>query len=284
MQRPLSVARLATPMRAWAGRLVFGLLIATALTLMLLAKADVAVIERARSEIDDAIAPLLEALSQPVATVNGIIDYAEEMAALRARNAALKTENERLRNWQARAMELQAENSRLGALLNFVPDPDARSVTARIVGDQGGAFARSLLTNAGSVQGVGRGQAAMTGQGLAGRVVGTGERSARVLLLTDINSRIPVLVGDRRHRAVLAGDNSPNPHLLYLDPHVAIAVGDYVVTSGVGGVFPSGLPIGRVTGVKRSHPTVRPFVDWDRLEILRLIDYGRVRDSDPAPQ
>jgi len=271
-------------MRAWAGRLVFGLLIATALTLMLLAKADVAVIERARSEIDDAIAPLLEALSQPVATVNGIIDYAEEMAALRARNAALKTENERLRNWQARAMELQAENSRLGALLNFVPDPDARSVTARIVGDQGGAFARSLLTNAGSVQGVGRGQAAMTGQGLAGRVVGTGERSARVLLLTDINSRIPVLVGDRRHRAVLAGDNSPNPHLLYLDPHVAIAVGDYVVTSGVGGVFPSGLPIGRVTGVKRSHPTVRPFVDWDRLEILRLIDYGRVRDSDPAPQ
>lgn len=282
MQRPLSVARLATPVRAWAGRLAFALLVATAFTLMLLSKADVAVIERARSAVDDAVAPLLEALSRPVTTVNGIIDYAEEMADLRAQNAALKAENERLLAWQSRALELEAENRRLAALLNFVPDPVARSVSARIIGDQGGAFARSLLLNAGSAQGVDRGQAAMTGNGLVGRVVGTGERSARVLLLTDINSRIPVLVGEQRNRAVLAGDNSPEPHLLYVDPDVALKTGDYVVTSGDGGVFPSGLPIGRLSKVADGRTSVRPFVNWDRLEILRLIDYGVVRDSGPA--
>ncbi len=282
MQRPLSVARLATPLRAWAGRLAFAFLVAAAFTLMLLSKADVAVIERARTAVDDAVAPLLEALSRPVTTVNGIIDYAEEMADLRAQNAELRRENERLLAWQARALELQAENRRLAALLNFVPDPETRSVSARIIGDQGGAFARSLLLNAGSAQGVGRGQAAMTGNGLVGRVVGTGERSARVLLLTDINSRVPVLVGEQRNRAVLAGDNSPEPHLLYVDPDVTLAPGDYVVTSGDGGVFPNGLPIGRLARIGEGKAAVRPFVDWDRLEILRLIDYGFVRDSDPA--
>ncbi len=282
MQRPLTVARLATPLKAWAGRLTFAFLVAAAFTLMLLSKADVAVVERARSAVDDAVAPLLEALSRPVTTVNGIIDYAEEMAALRAQNEALKAENERLLTWQARALELQSENKRLAALLNFAPDPEARSVSARIIGDQGGAFARSLLLNAGSLQGVGRGQAAMTGNGLVGRVVGTGERSSRVLLLTDINSRIPVLVGEQRHRAVLAGDNTPEPHLLYVDPDVQLGRGDYVVTSGDGGIFPNGLPIGRLSAIAEGKSAVRPFVNWDRLEILRLIDYGVVRDSEPT--
>ncbi|GAB5467114.1 MAG: rod shape-determining protein MreC [Rhodospirillales bacterium] len=280
MQRPLTVAKLTTPLRAWAGRLGFAFLVASAFSLMLLSKADVAVIDRARSAVDDAVAPLLEALSRPVTTVNGIIDYAEEMAALRTQNSRLRAENERLLAWQAQARELQAENQRLAALLNFIPDPLARSVTARVIGDQGGAFARSLLMAAGSDEGVDRGQAAMTGQGLAGRVVGTGERSSRVLLLTDINSRIPVLVGEQRHRAVLAGNNSPDPALLYVDPDVALTPGDYVVTSGDGGIFPNGLPIGRVTEIGETRSAVRPFIDWDRLEVLRLVDYGLAQKND----
>jgi len=280
MQRPLSVARLATPLRAWASRLVFAFLVASAVTLMLLSKADVAVIERARSAVDDAVAPLLEALSRPVTTVNGIIDYAEEMAALRAENAKLRAENQRLITWQARAMELQAENRRLAELLNFVPDPEARSVTARVIGDQGGAFARSLLLNAGRLQGVDKGQAAMTGSGLVGRVVGAGHRSARVLLLTDINSRIPVLVGQQRLRAGLAGNNAPDPILLYLDGDAVVDAGDYVVTSGDGGLFPNGLPIGRVESIRDSRIAVRPFIDWDRLEVLRLVDYGMVAEPE----
>ncbi len=281
MQRPLSVARLASPLRAWAGRIVFALLVATAFSLMLLSKADVAVIERARSAVDDAVAPLLDALSRPVATVNGIIDYAEELSDLRAENERLRVENDRLLSWQARAMELEAENKRLSALLNFAPDPVARSVTARVIGDQGGAFARSLLLSAGGDQGIDKGQAAMTGEGLAGRVVGAGERSARVLLLTDINSRIPVLVGEQRHRAMLAGNNSPEPKLLYLDPDVSLAAGDYVVTSGDGGAFPSGLPIGRVAATRQGTTAVRPFIDWDQLEVLRLVDYGQEREPGP---
>ncbi|MEO1192235.1 MAG: rod shape-determining protein MreC [Pseudomonadota bacterium] len=284
MQRPVSIAKIATPLRAWAGRIGFAFLVAFAFSLMLLSRADVGVIDRTRASLDDAIAPLLDALSRPVTTVNSIVDYAEEMAALRAENAELRAENEQLLTWQARTRELQAENQRLAELLNLTPDPQARSVTARVIGDQGGAFARSLLLGAGRNQGVDRGQAALTGDGLAGRVVGIGDRSSRVLLLSDLNSRIPVLVGEQRHRAVLVGNNAPDPLLRYVDPDVSLQPGDFVVTSGEGGIFPNGLPIGRVSalpGSESERPTVvRPFVNWDRLEVLRLVDYGLERERD----
>lgn len=273
-KRPGTVMRLATPVKAWAQRFLFLLLAAAAFALMLLGKADIAIIERARTAVQDAVAPLLDGLSKPIATVNGIIDYASELANLQAANQALREENEQLLQWQATAREVMAENERLRQLLNFVPDPSARFLSARVIGDQGGAFARSILVAAGAADGVAKGQAAMTGEGLVGRVAEVGQRSARVILLTDINSRIPVLVGRNRDRAVLVGDNSALPDLLYLADEAKIAVGDYVVTSGNGGVLPPGLPVGLVVSVNEGLVEVRPFIDWEHLEIVRLVDYA----------
>ncbi len=273
-KRPGTVMRLATPLKAWAQRFVFLLLAAAAFALMLLGKADIAIIDRARTAIQDAVAPLLEGLSKPVGTVNGIIDYASELADLQAMNQSLREENERLLQWQSTARELIAENARLRQLLNFTPDPAARFISARVIGDQGGAFARSILVAAGTADGVSKGQAAMTGEGLVGRVAEVGQRSARVLLLTDLNSRVPVLVGANRDRAVLVGDNSAEPDLTYLEDDVTVAVGDYVVTSGHGGVFPPGLPVGVVSSVADGIIQVSPFVDWEHLEVVRLVDYA----------
>jgi rod shape-determining protein MreC len=142
-----------------------------------------------------------------------------------------------------------------------------------VVGDPGGAFVRTVLINAGERNGVEKGQAAITGDGLAGRVAEVGQRSARVLLLTDINSRVPVVVGRARDRAVLAGDNSNAPELLYLGPTAKVQAGDYVTTSGHGGVFPPGLPIGVVSAVSEKGVRVKPFVDWAHMEVLRIVDY-----------
>lgn len=273
-KRPGTVLRLATPLKAWAQRFVFLLLAGSAFAVMLLGKADVALVERARTAVQDAVAPLLDALSRPIATVNGIIDYASEMANLRAENAALRAENARLRQWQVSGVELMTENQRLRQLLNFAPDPSARFVSARVIGDQGGAFVRSILIAAGTLDGVRKGQAVLTGEGLVGRVADVGQRSARVLLLTDINSRVPVLVGPDRDRAVLVGDNSGQPDLIYLGVDARPAVGDYVVTSGHGGVLPPGLPVGVVSRVANGLVSVRPFVDWEHLEFVRVIDFG----------
>ena len=95
-----------------------------------------------------------------------------------------------------------------------------------------------------------------------------------MLLLTDINSRVPVLVERTRDRAILAGDNSNRPQLLYLKPGLSIEVGDRVVTSGDGGAFPPGLPVGVIDRISDGVVSVAPFVDWDHMEFLQIVDYG----------
>ena len=152
-------------------------------------------------------------------------------------------------------------------------------VAARVVGDSGGAFVHSVLVNAGGQDGVRKGQAAVNGEGLVGRVAEVGERSARVLLVTDLNSRIPVLLESQRYRAILVGDNSQRPRLLYLSADAKVSPGDRIVTSGHGGVFPPGLAVGVVTLIANGDVRVQPFVDWERLEYVRLIEFGRYDDG-----
>jgi rod shape-determining protein MreC len=131
-----------------------------------------------------------------------------------------------------------------------------------------------LIVLGGSRAGVAKGQAAVTGAGLAGRVLEVGERSARILLITDINARVPVVAERSRDQAVLAGRNSDLPEILYLSRDSDVKVGDRLVTSGQGGVFPAGLPVGEVISVTGGHVQVRPYVDFSRLENIRLIDYS----------
>jgi len=157
--------------------------------------------------------------------------------------------------------------------LKFAPEQAVTFVAARVVADNGGAFVRSVLVAAGARDGVRKGDAAATGEGLVGRVAEVGERSARVLLLTDINSRIPVVIERSRDQGILAGDNSDNPRLLYLPHGAQLLAGDRVVTSAAGGAFPPGLPVGVVKSVDNGNAVVELFVDWDHMEFLRLLDY-----------
>ncbi len=272
-KRTGKVVRLATPLKAWTQRFAFLLLVGAALGLMLLGKADTLLIERARTQLVDAMAPLLEAVSEPVATVNDTVAEMRDLARLREINAMLRAENERLLDWRREAIALKAQNAALGDLLKLTPDVERRYVTARVIGDQGSAFVRSVLVAGGSGAGIAKGQAALTGSGLAGRVAEVGERISRVLLVTDINSRIPVQVGPARSRAIMAGDNSPQPSLLYLLPGTSLQVGDRVTTSGHGGLFPPGLPVGEVAEVTDGGVRVRPYVDWNHLDYLRLVGY-----------
>lgn len=272
-RRVSSAVRLATPVRAWTQRFALLFLVGVAVALMLLDKADSLLIERARTSLSDAVVPVLDVLSQPIASFNEMTDQAGQLVSVAAENAELRQQNERLQHWQTVARRLEAENTALRAMLSVPGDPAVHYVTARVVGDQGGAFVRSVLINAGAAQGVDRGQAAMTGQGLAGRVAATGGSTARVLLITDMNSRIPILVGEQHDRAVLAGDNTGRPRLIYLEPRVELKIGDRVVTSGHGGVFPPGLPIGQVADVGEGGVRVQPSVDWGHMEYLRLVSY-----------
>jgi rod shape-determining protein MreC len=241
---------------------------------MLLTTADSVMAERLRTAISDAIAPMVEVMSRPAGTVANTIDNVRELSGIREENRRLREENALLMQWQTAARQLEAQNDSLKELLNFVPQPGSTFVSARVVADTGGAFAQSLLVTAGERELVAKGQAVVSGEGLVGRIAEVGRRSARVLLVTDINSRIPVSVGNSRQRAILAGDNSSRQRLVYLRAPQSIVPGDRVVTSGAAGAFPPGIPVGVVTSVNDTDIRMEPFLRRDRLEYVRVVDYG----------
>lgn len=273
-KEPGSVVRVAAPLRSLAQRLTFLLLLGASIGLLMIGRTDPRIFEEARMTLIDSTTPVLDALSRPVATVSDIIDHLQELAHLRLENQTLKAENARLLQWQTAARSLLAENEQLRTLLNFSGDARTESVAARVIGDSSGPFIRSLLVNAGARNGVRRGHAAVTGSGLLGRVASVGDRSARVLLVTDLNSRIPVLVESSRARAVLAGDNSRRPRLTFVSANAEVEVGSRIVTSGHGGMFPTGLPIGIVAEIGDAGIRIETFASPDQLEFVRLVDFG----------
>ena len=260
--------------RSWTHRFTFVLLIAVAFGLMLIGKPDSVLISQARMLVIDLAAPVINAVSRPIEAARETAGDVRDYLALKAENESLRLQNETLIEWQRVARELQAENASLRDLLNFQPGPRASFISATVVADTSSSFVRSLIVLAGERAGVAKGQAAVTGAGLAGRVLEVGDRSARILLLTDINARVPVVAERSRDQAVLAGRNSELPELLYLPRDSDLKVGDRLVTSGQGGVFPAGIPVGEVVANANGRVEVQPYVDFSRLETLRIIDFS----------
>ncbi|HYE00300.1 MAG TPA: rod shape-determining protein MreC [Alphaproteobacteria bacterium] len=275
-----TAVRAAMPFRALVQRFSFLLLVLLAAAMMVAGRLDPSLAEGLRTRVADAMVPLLDALSRPLATVRSTVDNAAELVDLRAENARLREANARLLQWQAVAMRLDAENRGLRHLMRFAPEPPPSFITGRVVADPGSAFVRSVLVAAGTAEGVRKGQPAIAATGVVGRVLEVGENAARVLLITDLNARIPVVLEQSRHRAVLGGDNTDQPKLLYLPPELKVQPGERVVTSGDGGPFPPGLPVGVVSRVSEGLIRVQPFADLSRLEYVRLVDYTAVRADD----
>jgi len=272
-----SLSRLAVPLKALVDRFAFGTLIVVSVVLLVVSKADIRLIEAVESRVGDLLAPALDLVAQPIEASRRLARSVGELVALRAENAELREQNARLLEWQSAARQLAVENASLRQLLHGVPeDQHPTVVTARVVADSGGPFVQTVLVNAGTEQGVAKGMAAVNERGLVGRVIEVGRRSARVLLLTDFNSRIPVMVEPSRDQAILAGDNSSQPGLVFLPLNPRLSVGDRVVTSGRGGVLPPGLAVGVVSAIGEQKVTVAPLVDWNRLAYLRLLDYAPV--------
>ncbi len=242
--------------------------------LIVLGKTDMLLYDGLRVALADRIAPVLQAVSQPFATVAGGFEAVSNALNVYRENAELREENTRLLQWQGAARKLAAENAELRDLAKLVPENAVNSIAARVIADSGGAFARNVLVNVGRNDAVQRGQAAMTGEGLVGRVAEVGASTARVLLLTDLNSHIPVELEETHERAVLDGDNSEEPRLVYLPPKTEVQVGQRIVTGGAGGVFPPGLPVGIVSSISGDVIRVEPYAELARLELVRIVDFG----------
>lgn len=225
-----------------------------------------------RTGISDAFAPLLVTVNAPIRIVADYARTISGLATLQEENARLSEENAKLREWYQRALVLQSENASLQTLLNIKLPSQNSFVTARIIADSGNAYAHTILVLAGTNAGVEKGQAVLSGDGLLGRVIEAGEDTARVLLLGDINARIPVMVEGSNIRAMVAGNGGTLPLLAHLPPDSALQEGQRVITSGHGGLFPFGLPVGTVVKTPRGFWAIRPFADIDRTTHVRIVN------------
>jgi len=269
-----SFLRLALPARLLTNRFPFLILIAATVAFIAIGRLDTSLIERLRTTVTDMTAPLIDLVSRPVVATQGLLSEISDLAALREKNKQLRVKIATLQQSSLTAERLAGENENLRALLNFVPDAPASFVAARVIADSGNAFVRSVLINAGKSDGVKKGDPVINGEGVVGRISQAGNHTSRVLLIMDWNSRIPVLVESSREKAILTGDNTNHPRLLYLPATAVIAPGDRIVTSGHGGIFPPGLPVGTVGSIGEEEIRVQSFVTWNRLEFVRVVNYG----------
>ena len=265
--------------------LSFGLYFLCAV-LLVLSRIGHSTLTDARDEIVDLSAPFLELASVPAVEARRFVDRVRLNVRVH-RNAVdeidrLTKENEELKQWQWRTQLLERKVAHLRKLLHAAEEPALVYASGRVIADARGPFVRSALVNLGRNDGVRIGYAVINGDGLVGRTVEAGDSVARVLLLNDLNSRIPVLVGPNGARAMALGDNSAELQLDFVEDGATIYAGDEVYTSGSDGVLPRGLRIGAVTGEPGTYK-VRPFAELNSLDSVSVLffDAPAITQTDP---
>lgn len=278
--------------RSMGERPVLVACVALALVLLILDRLHVQAIDRATALIADQAVPLVTLVREPISWSRQIGETLGGIFAVYAENERLKAENRHLLEWQTQAVRLGVENRSLRTMLDMPDaDPAATRVNARIVADSASPFVHTRLIDIGEDAGITDGMAVLTPTGMIGRVVQVGARSARILLLTDLNSKVPVIVERSGDQALLAGDNTAEPRLEFLPLNPRFQIGDRVITSGRGGVLPAGLMIGAISRVDGTRVTVRPAVNWDAIDFVAVLRHAPLptpettpRTDDPAAQ
>jgi len=250
--------------------------------LVLVGRAQSSLFDRARTYFSDATAPALEVVRGPVNAVGRWVSGIDEIFVVYQENQRLKEQNARLRQWQNAALVLEQRLNRYQLLLNAVPDPALSAVTAHVIGRANRPFLDTMILDAGKKQGIKPGEAVVDSRGMIGRVYVVGQHTAWVILLTDLSSRIPIAIEPGHIQAILSGDNTASPALELSKQGIVLKEGQQIVSSGDGGLLPSGLAIGTVV--------------WDGTEFragllsdaataddVRILDLKAPPEQAPAP-
>lgn len=255
------------------GRPHFWFYLFVSLAFLSLEAIGVSVPGQVRGLATDLVSPILNVAEMPIRSVRTGIERIAGVSDIYLENEALRAENQRLFRWREAALRLTAQNEQLRRIVKAPGQEVSTLATGRVVGVGGGTFERSILINVGSQHGVRQNLPVVDEQGVVGRTLHVGAISSRVLLITDLNSRIPVRLEKSGHLGILEGRNEAQLNLIYLPDDANVEEGDRVVTSGHGGVFPPDLPIGRVVLVAPGRILVSPRGLMDRLDYMKVLDY-----------
>jgi rod shape-determining protein MreC len=218
---------------------------------------------------NDPVAPLLLWFLQPLqiaaqsttASIREIQERFTTVASYRAENEKLKKRVLELEAERNRLLEAEATNRRLQHLLEFRSSLPSASITASIVANSASTWFQSCLLDQGAIDGIRKGMAVVTPLGVVGQVVAVTSRSAKVLLLTDPNSGVDVLVQRSRARGIVSGSLDNGTVMKYVKRSEDVQEGDRLVTSGLDGVFPKGMVVGTITKVRKEHLGLFQFIE-----------------------
>ncbi|HET9550699.1 MAG TPA: rod shape-determining protein MreC [Candidatus Binatia bacterium] len=183
--------------------------------------------------------------------IKGFRDNYDTLAGFRSENERLRKRLNTLEIERQRLLEAEATNRRLQQLLNFRSELPGGAITASIIAGSATSWFQSCVLNKGSADGVRKGMAVVTPMGVIGKVVTVTGRTAKVLLLTDPNSGIDVLVQRTRSRGIISGSLESGTVLKYIKRSEDVQEGDRLVTSGLDNVFPKGMLVGTVIKVRK---------------------------------
>lgn len=269
----ITISQAVLPLRVLFYRSTLLFFLAAAIALIIFSKSGNPAITKVRTQVADVLSPIVAVLSSPVTAAASLAEGVREAIFIYEENSLLRRENARLMRIQAVVAKLEAENTQLRQLLSFVPEGATSYTTARVVSGHSGHHVRMAMVNAGAEHNVTRGQVVVNEQGLIGRITEVGNHSSRIMMLTDINSRVPVITNKTRERAILTGTNTQFPLMAHLPLDSRVQPGETVVTSGDGKFFPVGVPVGTIHTVSEKGVTLEPFVEWGRLEYVNIVSY-----------
>lgn len=239
--------------------------------LILIGKADVTAFRYMQGGVVEAVAPLYSMLTIPVNSMETIFEGVQTVASLRTKAKRLEIENERLRKWKRVAESLEVENRQLRTVLGAVIPQEWNAITARVIVVPGGNFTHSLIVEHGSENIISRGSAVVTAEGLVGYVISSGKYFSRILLLSDVNARIPVILSDSSWPGLAVGKNGLKLKLDFLPAESQPSLDETVVTSGHGGLLPAGIPVGRVSSINKEKVLVTPTVELRKLSFVTIL-------------
>ncbi|MBI2939216.1 MAG: rod shape-determining protein MreC [Chloroflexi bacterium] len=225
-----------------------------------------------------ALGPATSAVGAPVRSLVEFVQTIQSIGELRRENAQLRQEIADLRAATARLPEVERENALYRSQLQLrLARPTLQWQVARIIGRDTNPLVKAIIIDLGSADGLAEGMTVMTTEGLVGQLVRLHANTAKVLLIVDVGSSVNGTIQDSRARGVVYGARTGELAMRYIAQGESVKTGDRVLTSGLGGIYPPGIPIGRVVDVRQKdidmfqEARLDPAVAIDKLEEVLVI-------------
>lgn len=221
--------------------------------------------------------PLMEVAAAPRRWTRNFWQNYIALQGLREENTRLLKELATLRGMIAHVQELQAKAERLEGLMGGFPKQEAPMRLAQIIDRTHSPYGRSIIVNLGDVHGIRRNMPVLNQDGLVGRISRVGRNVSQVLLITDSRNSVDVIVQRSREQGVFSMSSKKTGEVRYLPADADVKVGDLLISSGQGGVFPKGISVARVTKTNRredqlfSQVEADPTVNFNKLEEVLLM-------------